>query len=129
MRYAGRAKNIQNRTHVNEEPKDALLRHFQEEIAELKRQLEEGSFNFTPDDIEECEEEPEEIEIEDIEENGETNEMNPKRKKNKRNEIDKEKTDEEKELLEKRALENQQELNRTKYELGIFYIILVLIVV
>ncbi|CAD7080608.1 unnamed protein product [Hermetia illucens] len=116
LRYAGRAKNIQNRTHVNEEPKDALLRHFQEEIAELKRQLEEGSFNFTPDDIEECEEEPEEIEIEDIEENGETNEMNPKRKKNKRNEIDKEKTDEEKELLEKRALENQQELNRTKTE-------------
>lgn len=42
LRYAGRAKSIQNRAHVNEEPKDALLRHFQEEIAELKKQLEEG---------------------------------------------------------------------------------------
>lgn len=45
LRYAGRAKSIQNRAHVNEEPKDALLRHFQEEIAELKKQLEEGAFD------------------------------------------------------------------------------------
>nr|ABC86477.1 IP03512p [Drosophila melanogaster] len=35
LRYASRAKNIQNRMHINEEPKDALLRHFQEEIARL----------------------------------------------------------------------------------------------
>ena len=43
LRYAGRAKSIQNRTHINEEPKDALLRHLQEEIADLKKQLEEGA--------------------------------------------------------------------------------------
>jgi kinesin family member 3A len=47
LRYAGRAKNIQNHARVNEEPKDALLRHFQEEIEELKRQLEEGLFEMT----------------------------------------------------------------------------------
>ena len=46
LRYAGRAKSIQNHAHVNDEPKDALLRHFQEEIEELKRQLEEGTFEI-----------------------------------------------------------------------------------
>lgn len=46
LRYAGRAKSIQNRTHINEEPKDALLRHFQEEIAELKKQLEDGAIEL-----------------------------------------------------------------------------------
>jgi len=32
-RYANRAKNIKNKPHINEDPKDALLREFQEEIA------------------------------------------------------------------------------------------------
>ncbi|XP_067000347.1 kinesin-like protein KIF3A [Anabrus simplex] len=41
LRYANRAKNIQNRARVNEDPKDALLRQFQLEIAELRKQLEE----------------------------------------------------------------------------------------
>ncbi|GAB1601161.1 kinesin-like protein KIF3A [Argonauta hians] len=45
LRYANRAKNIKNKAKVNEDPKDALLRQFQEEIQELKRQLEEGEFN------------------------------------------------------------------------------------
>ncbi|XP_078723009.1 kinesin-like protein KIF3B [Lampetra fluviatilis] len=40
LRYANRAKNIRNRPRVNEDPKDALLREFQEEIARLKEQLE-----------------------------------------------------------------------------------------
>lgn len=38
-----RAKNIQNKARINEDPKDAMLREFQREIEELKRQLEEGS--------------------------------------------------------------------------------------
>ena len=33
LRYANRAKNIKNKPHINEDPKDALLREFQEEIA------------------------------------------------------------------------------------------------
>ncbi|XP_026103571.1 kinesin-like protein KIF3C isoform X2 [Carassius auratus] len=39
LRYANRAKNIKNKPRVNEDPKDALLREFQEEIARLKSQL------------------------------------------------------------------------------------------
>ncbi|XP_061698063.1 kinesin-like protein KIF3B [Syngnathoides biaculeatus] len=40
LRYSNRAKNIKNKPRVNEDPKDALLRKFQEEIARLKAQLE-----------------------------------------------------------------------------------------
>lgn len=42
LRYANRAKSIKNNAKVNEDPKDALLRQFQKEIDDLKRQLEEG---------------------------------------------------------------------------------------
>lgn len=38
--YANRAKNIKNQPRINEDPKDALLRKFQEEIARLREQLE-----------------------------------------------------------------------------------------
>ena len=37
--YANRAKDIKNKPKINEDPKDALLREFQEEIARLKSQL------------------------------------------------------------------------------------------
>lgn len=40
LRYANRAKNIKNKPKINEDPKDAMLREFQEEIARLKAQLE-----------------------------------------------------------------------------------------
>jgi hypothetical protein len=40
LRYANRAKNIKNKPKINEDPKDAMLREYQEEIAALKRQLE-----------------------------------------------------------------------------------------
>ncbi|XP_077385505.1 kinesin-like protein KIF17 isoform X2 [Festucalex cinctus] len=36
LRYANRAKSIQNRPRVNEDPKDALLREYQEEIKKLR---------------------------------------------------------------------------------------------
>ena len=42
LRYANRAKNIKNKAKINEDPKDALLRQFQEEIAALKAQLDSG---------------------------------------------------------------------------------------
>lgn len=42
LRFANRAKNIKNHAHINEDPKDALLRKFQQEIEELKKQLAEG---------------------------------------------------------------------------------------
>ena len=36
LRYANRAKNIKNKPVINEDPKDAVLREFQEEIARLQ---------------------------------------------------------------------------------------------
>ncbi|XP_069775164.1 kinesin-like protein KIF17 isoform X2 [Narcine bancroftii] len=39
LRYANRAKNIRNKPRINEDPKDALLREYQEEIKELKALL------------------------------------------------------------------------------------------
>ena len=42
LRYANRAKNIKNKPRINEDPKDAMLREFQEEIARLKSQLKDG---------------------------------------------------------------------------------------
>merc|ERR1711988_1006772 len=39
LRYANRAKNIKNKPRVNEDPKDTLLREFQEEIARLNAMI------------------------------------------------------------------------------------------
>eukprot|EP00794_Sanderia_malayensis_P017022 gene17022-18736_t len=39
LRYADRAKKIKNKPKINEDPKDALLREFQEEILKLKHEL------------------------------------------------------------------------------------------
>ncbi|CAI2730125.1 unnamed protein product [Schistosoma spindalis] len=39
LRYANRAKNIRNKPKINEDPKDALLRQYQEEIKHLKELL------------------------------------------------------------------------------------------
>lgn len=40
LRYANRAKSIKNNAKINEDPKDALMRQYQKEIEELRRQLE-----------------------------------------------------------------------------------------
>ncbi|BHF59037.1 Kinesin-like protein kif17 [Sparganum proliferum] len=40
LRYANRAKNIKNKPVINEDPKDALLRQYKEEIARLRSMLE-----------------------------------------------------------------------------------------
>ncbi|GMH45965.1 hypothetical protein BSKO_13929 [Bryopsis sp. KO-2023] len=42
LRYANRAKNIQNKPRINEDPKDAMLKEFQNEIERLKAALEEA---------------------------------------------------------------------------------------
>ena len=39
LRYANRAKNIKNKPKINEDPKDAMLREYQDEIRALKAQL------------------------------------------------------------------------------------------
>lgn len=79
LRYANRAKNIQNQPRVNEDPKDALLREFQREIARLraqlnhrkwrskqkKEQMDEEYWDRDGDEDTECEEEEVEKEAED----------------------------------------------------------------
>lgn len=42
LRYASRAKNIKNQPKINEDPKDALLREYAEEIRKLKELLASG---------------------------------------------------------------------------------------
>ena len=39
LRYANRAKNIKNKPRINEDPKDAMLREYQDEIKRLKEML------------------------------------------------------------------------------------------
>ena len=39
LRYAARAKSIKNQPRVNEDPKDALLKQYEEEIKKLKMML------------------------------------------------------------------------------------------
>ncbi|XP_060086319.1 osmotic avoidance abnormal protein 3-like [Ylistrum balloti] len=57
LRYANRAKNIQNKPKINEDPKDALLREYQEEITKLKAMLmgqlpiPEGGFQGAPGEV------------------------------------------------------------------------------
>ncbi|BET00072.1 unnamed protein product [Nesidiocoris tenuis] len=43
LRYANRAKNIKNKPRINEDPKDALLRQYQEEISRLRAMLEQAN--------------------------------------------------------------------------------------
>lgn len=40
LRYASRAKNIANKPKINEDPKDAMLREYQNEIEMLRKMLE-----------------------------------------------------------------------------------------
>lgn len=42
LRYAARAKNIKNKPQINEDPKDALLRQYEEEIAALREAMKQG---------------------------------------------------------------------------------------
>ncbi|VDP31316.1 unnamed protein product [Schistosoma margrebowiei] len=53
LRYANRAKNIMNKAKINEDPKDAMLRQFQKEIEQLRKQLEEGGIPSDPTNAEE----------------------------------------------------------------------------
>jgi uncharacterized membrane protein YukC len=39
LRYASRAKSIKNKPKINEDPKDALLKSYEEEIKRLKDML------------------------------------------------------------------------------------------
>lgn len=51
LRYASRAKNIKNKPKINEDPKDALLREYQDEIAKLREQLQLLNSGVDPSEI------------------------------------------------------------------------------
>lgn len=108
LRYASRAKSIQNRTHINDEPKDALLRHFQEEIAELKRQLEEGVMENSFDEIDDVDDE--------FDGENSKEELQNKMEKQKKRKTKADAAESEKELLAAKVLESESELKRTKTE-------------
>ena len=42
LRYASRAKNIKNKPRVNQDPKDALLKQYEEEIKKLRMIIEQS---------------------------------------------------------------------------------------
>ena len=42
LKYANRAKQIKNKPKINEDPKDAMLRQFQDELEKLRSQLKNG---------------------------------------------------------------------------------------
>jgi adenylate kinase family enzyme len=50
LRYANRAKNIKNKPKINEDPKDAMLREFQDEIKMLREKLEAAKKGVIIDD-------------------------------------------------------------------------------
>ena len=70
LRYANRAKNIKNRPLVNEDPKDAILREYQEEIAHLKQQLSQMSLSSSTPAIRSSFDEHDKLLIEDAQPNG-----------------------------------------------------------
>ena len=82
LRYASRAKLIKNAPKVNEDPKDALLRQYEEEIKALKEQLANGGNIGTIDEnAEDEEEEDDDNEGEDDDDNDENKEKKPKKTK------------------------------------------------
>lgn len=48
IRYANRAKDIKNAPKINEDPKDAMIRQYQDELANLKKQLLEQGNSLDP---------------------------------------------------------------------------------
>jgi hypothetical protein len=42
LRYASRAKNIKNKPRVNQDPKDALLKQYEQEIQKLREIIEQS---------------------------------------------------------------------------------------
>ncbi|XP_013384614.1 kinesin-like protein KIF3A isoform X1 [Lingula anatina] len=128
LRYANRAKNIKNSAKINEDPKDAQLRRLQQEMEELKKQLEEGDYEGTGggsgDEESESEEESEEEEV--IGEDGVKRMVKRKKKKGKRGNkgISKEKMAEieakieaDKKILEEKKDMAEEERNQVKKDL------------
>merc|ERR1712039_1127045 len=53
LRFANRAKNIKNKPHINQDPKDQLLAEYKLQIEELKKRLANKQQNESGDEAEE----------------------------------------------------------------------------
>ena len=117
LRYASRAKLIKNAPKVNEDPKDALLRKYEEEIKALKEQLAGGGENAEKrvkkkkvkknkenNDKNNNEEEVDEYEEENENNKGSSNDSEKEKLRQKLAEL-------EKNLLDNKKLENEALLN------------------
>lgn len=118
LRYANRAKNIKNNAKINEDPKDALLRQFQKEIEELKKQLEEGG-EISGSDRDSGSEESEEEEV--VGEDGQIRKVKKKKghkglSAEKMEEMQR-KIDEERKALEEKKGMEEEERNKVRVEL------------
>jgi len=71
LRYASRAKAIENKPRINEDPKDAMIREFHDEISRLRAELEKfggANLNSNPANMEGAEVGPDgEIIVEQVE--------------------------------------------------------------
>ncbi|XP_071846585.1 kinesin-II 85 kDa subunit-like [Apostichopus japonicus] len=119
LRYANRAKNIKNKAKINEDPKDALLRQFQNEIDELKKQLADGG-EISGSDEDSGSEESEEEEV--IGEDGQITIVRRKKKGHKGLSTEKmeemqRKIDEERKALEEKKDMESEEKNKVQVEL------------
>ncbi|XP_073963885.1 kinesin-like protein 64D isoform X1 [Choristoneura fumiferana] len=116
LRYANRAKNIENKTHVNSEPGDALLTRFQQEIDQLKKQLEENTNELEEEEEEEGELSEGELTDDTLTES-ELDSLGPEQRKElrrlrreEREKLNREKANQARKVLE----EKKAELQRTK---------------
>ena len=115
LRYANRAKNIKNHAKVNEDPKDTLMKKYQQEIEELRKMLEQGTGSSDEDEDNEDNEDDNAVVI--VNENGSPTKKN-KRKATSEQELGEMKAkieDERKKLKEAKNMA-EEEKNRIKVE-------------
>ena len=117
LRYANRAKNIKNHAKVNEDPKDTLMKKYQQEIEELRKMLEQGTGSSDEDEDNDNEDNEDDNAVVIVNENGSPTKKN-KRKATSEQELGEMKAkieDERKKLKEAKNMA-EEEKNRIKVE-------------
>jgi len=114
LRYANRAKNIKNKPRINEDPKDALLREFQEEIARLKAQINQKS---GPKDQKRKKEKKQRVKQKTAENEESVDKIVDMEEEKNQNEVDKESSDEESNNEEETSIREVAEKLATEKEL------------
>ncbi len=120
LRYANRAKNIKNNARINEDPKDTLMKKYQQEIEELRKLLEQGYSEASGEDEEnEDSDNNEVVHIHNEANGGSPSKKQAKRKATTEQDLDDMKAkieDERKKLKDAKNLA-EEERNKIKHEL------------